>query len=297
MILKKPIKDLPPNYVPPGGQPFVVSGSAPKWNWESVAAHHKLPDVWKDLIEFNFPTVAHEKSLHDKCAATNWYLGERLKCVNKTADGKSYRFEGALNGTIYIPKAVTNDVGIQAARSVVTILRDPHLRSLDFVFGDVFLHSDFFERVREAILGGKMGIAVNKEGMAKGAEAEYDYTSAPPLFCLRYPVMLTPVQKSAVVHEAVHAISHLKGRDRESLLDEAVAYLTQAMYHRRLTGQRITDVGDKNHDFIYQAADEVAQLVLKGRPFGDAEVLKLRRAVQKVYDLETYRYSGYPIPK
>lgn len=296
MIIKKPVRDLPPNYVPPGGEPFVVSGSSPKWNWESVAAHHRLPDVWKDLIEFNFPTVAHETSLHDKCAAVNWYLGERLGCINKTTDGKSYRFEGALNGTVYIPKVVTNDVGVQAARSVMSVLVSPHLNSLNFVLGGVFVHPTFFHKVGRAILDAKMGIAVNPTGMDPGAEAEYDFASKPPMFRLRHADMLTAHQKSTIVHEAVHAVSHLKGRDREIMLDEAVAHLAQAVFHRSWTGRRVTNgVPGSAKDAIYQAADDVAQLVLKGRLLGDPELLSIQQQVVKVYDMGTYRYSAHPI--
>jgi hypothetical protein len=170
VVKKKPYYELPAGYVPPNSAPFIVSGSSPKWNWASVAAHHKLPDVWKDLIEFNFPTVAFEPTFQDKCAAVNWYLGERLKCVNTTLDGKNDRFEGAANGTIYIPKVVTNDVGRRAAKSVTSVLGD-HLNCLNFVLGGVSIHPTFFHQVRRAILDGKIGIEVNPAGMDPGSEA------------------------------------------------------------------------------------------------------------------------------
>lgn len=296
VVKKRPIRELSVGYIPTNSMPFPVSGSSPKWTWESVAAHHKLPDVWKDLIEFNFPTVAYEMNMQNKCAAVNWYLEERLGCVNTTLDGNNYRFEGAKRGTIYIPKVVTNDVGRRAARSVMNALGSPYMHTLDFVLGDVFVHPTFFHKVGRAILDGKIGITVSPAGMDPASEAEYDFTASPPMFRLRQADMLTAYQKSNIIHEAVHATSHLKGRDREILLDEAVAHLAQAIYHRKLTGRRVTNgVPGSSKDNAYAAADGVAQLVLKGHLLGAAEVLSIRKALAKLYPLGTYPYGAFPL--
>ncbi len=296
VVKKRPVRELAAGYVPPNSDPFTVSGSSPEWNWASVAAHHKLPDVWADLILFNFPTVAYETSLQNKCAAVNWYLEERLKCVNKTADGNNYRFVGALSGTIYIPKVVTNDVGRRAVQSVMSVLGSPYLHYLNFVLDDVFIHPTFFHKVGTAILDGKIGISVNPAGMDPGSEAEYAFTASPPMFRLRHADMLTAHQKSNIVHEAVHAVSHLKGRDRDILLDEAVAHLAQAIFHRKLTGRRVTNgVPGSAKDDAYKAADDVAQLVLKSQLLGEPESLSIRRALTSLYPLGKYSYSAYPL--
>ncbi len=234
-------------------------------------------------------------TIQHKCEAVNWYMEERVGCVNTSADGKNYRFEGATKGVVYIPKVVTNDVGRRAARSIMNVLGSPYLNYLDFVLDDLLVYPTFFHKVGQAILDGKIGISVNPAGMSPGAEAEYDYTASPPMFRIRYADMHTPLQKSAVVHEAVHAVNHLKGRDRDIPLDESAAYLAQSIFHRKMTGRRITD-SNPLHDGIYQAADDVAQLVLNRKLLGDPESLNIRRAVVKVYSLGTYRYSGYPLP-
>lgn len=104
MILKKkPLKELADPYVPANGERKYVAGSAPAMSWNSVASELGLVDVWKDLIEFNFPNVAYEKSHDDKCQAVNWLLETRVGCT-KSNDGKNYSFEGAKPGYIYVPK-------------------------------------------------------------------------------------------------------------------------------------------------------------------------------------------------
>jgi hypothetical protein len=299
VIKKKPVKELPVGYVPPGGEKINVSNPGPlgAWNWARVATHYKLPDVWADLILFNFPTVAYETSFRNKCAAVNWYLEERVGCVN-SADGQNYSFAGATIGDIYVPKVVTNDVGRRAFKSVMSVLGSPYLHYLNFVLDDVFIHPTFFHKVGTAILDGKIGISVNPPGMDPGSEAEYAFTASPPMFRLRHADMLSAHQKSNIVHEAVHAISHLKGRDRDILLDEAVAHLAQAIFHRKLTGRRVTNgVPGSVKDDAYKAADDVAQLVLKSRLLGEPESLSIRKALAPLYGLGTYRYSGYPMPK
>jgi hypothetical protein len=102
VLKKKPLMELPNPYVPAGGVQMYVGGSSPRWSWTSVAEELGLGDVWKDLIEFNFPSVGHEKSFNDKCKAVNWYLQERVGCTRST-DGNNYSFEGASPGYIYVP--------------------------------------------------------------------------------------------------------------------------------------------------------------------------------------------------
>jgi hypothetical protein len=102
VLKKKPVMELPNPFVPSGGVRMYVGGSSPQWSWTSVAEELGLGDVWKDLIEFNFPSVAHEKSFNDKCKAVNWYLEERVGCT-RTADGNNYSFEGANPGFIFVP--------------------------------------------------------------------------------------------------------------------------------------------------------------------------------------------------
>jgi hypothetical protein len=103
MILKKrPLVELPATFVPSSGELRYVAGS-PAPSWTSLASELGLKDVWKDLIEFNFPNVAHEQSLDDKCRAVNWLLETRVGC-SQSKDGKNYSFEGASPGFIYVPK-------------------------------------------------------------------------------------------------------------------------------------------------------------------------------------------------
>jgi hypothetical protein len=80
-----------------------VAGSSPALSWTSIASELGLKDVWKELIEYNFPNVTYEKSFDDKCRAVNWLLESRVGCT-KTNDGKNYSFEGADPGFIYVPK-------------------------------------------------------------------------------------------------------------------------------------------------------------------------------------------------
>jgi hypothetical protein len=302
VMKKKPVRDLPKGYVPSGGVKFDVSGTSPRWNWQTVAEKHGLKDVWKDLIEFNFPTVAYERDFQDKCAAVNWLLEDRVGCT-VSHDGKNYSFENARIGYIYVPTVVTNDVGVRAARSVLAVLGSPFVNDIDFILiskfnkSRMFIHPRFFRDVAHALLDGKMGIAVNPGGIDHHAEAEYDYTTSPPLFKLRYSQMETAFQKSAVIHEAVHAINHLKGTDRLSHFCESSAYLAQAIYHRRLTGRRVEYRQQPLVDDICRVADDMARKVLKRQQLEESDSQAIEQKVVLEHGLKTYRYSAYPIPK
>jgi len=103
VLKKKPLQELADPYVPPNGLRKYVAGSAPTLSWTSIASELGLKDVWKELIEFNFPNVAYEKSHDDKCRAVNWLLETRVGCT-KSNDGKNFSFEGASPGFIYLPK-------------------------------------------------------------------------------------------------------------------------------------------------------------------------------------------------
>lgn len=102
ILTKKPDVELSNAFVPPNGEKRYVA-SSPLQSWNSIASELSLPDVWKDLIEFNFPNVAHEKSFDDKCRAVNWLLEKRVGCTHSN-DGKNYSFAGANPGFIYVPK-------------------------------------------------------------------------------------------------------------------------------------------------------------------------------------------------
>ena len=81
-----------------------------------------------------------------------------------------------------------------------------------------------------AILDGKIGLAVNPGGIDFNAEAEYDYTVAPPMFNLRYSMMVTPFQKAAVMT--------LDGRG-EKATTGASPGLVQAWFARRSFAARL----------------------------------------------------------
>src|SRR5262245_55710625 len=102
VLKKKPLYELAEAYVPANGVRKYVGSSSPALSWTSIASEMGLKDVWKDLIEFNFPNVSHEKSHDDKCRAVNWLLETRVGCT-RSNDGKNYSFEGASPGFIYVP--------------------------------------------------------------------------------------------------------------------------------------------------------------------------------------------------
>lgn len=111
MVLKKaPLYELQNPYVPTDSERKYVGAASPPMSWTSVASELGLGDVWKDLIEFNFPNVAHEKSQDDKCRAVNWMLETRVGCT-LSKDGKNYSFAGANPGYIYVPKKKTSPTG------------------------------------------------------------------------------------------------------------------------------------------------------------------------------------------
>jgi hypothetical protein len=110
IMKKKPSLELNANFVPPNAEPRYVASGSPAPSWASLASELGLKDVWKDLIEFNFPNVAYEKTFDDKCRAVNWLLETRVGCTHSN-DGKNYSFAGANPGYIYVPKKAVTPKG------------------------------------------------------------------------------------------------------------------------------------------------------------------------------------------
>jgi hypothetical protein len=91
MIIKAPTKPLPSGYRPTGSQPYKVKDSD---TWWTLSVKSGVDPWW--LIQYNFETRDPGE--------VNWYLMNRVGCVNKTPNGKNFRFSSAAKpGIIYLP--------------------------------------------------------------------------------------------------------------------------------------------------------------------------------------------------
>jgi hypothetical protein len=97
-IEREPRDPLPSGYVPPGGIPYQVKDGD---DWATLASKAGIDNAWA-LIEYNFKTLSPSE--------VNWYLHNRVGCVQTTQDGKNWIFSsGAAPGKIHFPPKRKND--------------------------------------------------------------------------------------------------------------------------------------------------------------------------------------------
>ena len=116
------------------------------------------------------------------------------------------------------------------APRLAALLDTPAVREINFRFGHVHIRSAHFGVVSNALISGKLKVAIASGNLSADSDAEYDPGSN--TFEIPSPFMLdSKVGRGTAVHEATHAIAdHRKGTTAE-LSEEAAAFIAEAWYH------------------------------------------------------------------
>jgi hypothetical protein len=192
-------------------------------NWQTVASNWSV-DV-ADLIWFNFGTSDPRR--------INWYLHYYVGC-HKSNDGKNFSFRQADPGLIYIPPRnwrrpwtvplMNTHVAWILAPLVGHFPRTVSLSGLHITRGD-------FVAVVQAIRTGQINVML-KPTLPHPAEYVPSlvaaFAPANTLVLKSLPVS-DPLTRIFLVHEAVHAISDMKGQDIFIWQTEFFAYATSAL--------------------------------------------------------------------
>jgi hypothetical protein len=213
--IKAPANPVARNYTPANGRKYRVQIGD---SWTSLAATvGKTP--W-DLIRYNYPTLPPDLQLAAK--EVNWYLQHYVGCTMLTPDGRNYRFSPP--GEIWLPNAAVVLTPDQVARNLVlTILRDPVVRRMNFGVGFLIISATYYEDIAKAIEAGKI---VVKSNPALGHLAMY-YGGASPA---RIELSPTISDMGLIVHECTHAIFDMLKLTTNVEQSEGFGYLSQALY-------------------------------------------------------------------
>src|SRR4029453_2791905 len=214
--IKAPASPVSRTYTPTNGHKYPVQIGD---SWISLAATvGKSP--W-DLIRYNYPTLPADLQLAAK--EVNWYLEHYVGCTLVTPDGRNYRFSPP--GEIWLPNApaapLTPD---QIAQNLVlSILRDPVVRQMNFGVGFIIISATNYEDIAKAIEAGKI---VVKSNPALGHLAMY-YGAVTPA---RIEISPTITDMGLIIHECTHAIFDMLKLTTTVEQSEGFGYLSQALY-------------------------------------------------------------------
>ena len=160
----------------------------------------------------------------------NWYLQHYVGCTMLTPDGRNYRFSPP--GEIWLPNAAALLTPDQVAQKLVlTILRDPVVRRMNFGVGFLIISATYYEDIAKAIEAGKI---VVKSNPASGISRCTTAASARP----RIELSPTISDMGLIVHECTHAIFDMLKLTTNVEQSEGFGYLSQALYGQLKYGPR-----------------------------------------------------------
>jgi hypothetical protein len=203
------------NYTPPNGRkhPLVVGDS-----WISLATLVGV-SPW-DLIRYNYPLLPADAQRASK--EVNWYLQNYVRCTLLTPDNQNYRFSPP--GEIWLPNAAVALTPDQIATNLVlSTLRDPVIKQMNFGVGFLIIGSTYYEDIAKAIQAGKIVI---KSNPALSGLALYYGGSTPA----RIEISPTISDMGLIVHECTHAIFDMMKRTTNVEQSEGFGYISQALY-------------------------------------------------------------------
>jgi hypothetical protein len=213
--IKPPANLVPRNYTPSNGRKYPVQIGD---SWVSLAATVGMSS-W-DLIRYNYPRLPLDLQLAAK--EVNWYLENYVRCTMLTPDSRNYRFSPP--GEIWLPNAAAALTPDQVARNLVlSILRDPVVRRMNFGVGYLMISATYYEDIAKAIGAGKIVVKANP---ALGTLAVYHGGVTPALI----EVSPTISDMGLIVHECTHAIFDMLKLTTNVEQSEGFGYLSQALY-------------------------------------------------------------------
>jgi hypothetical protein len=213
--IKPPANLVPRNYTPANGRKYPVQIGD---SWVSLAATVGRSS-W-DLIRYNYPTLPLDLQLAAR--EVNWYLEHYVGCTMLTPDRRNYRFSPP--GEIWLPNAAAALTPDQVAQNLVlSILRDPVVRRMNFGVGFLIISATYYEDIAKAIEAGKVVVKANP---ALGHLAMY-YGAVSPA---RIELSPTISDMGLIIHECTHAIFDMLKLTTNVEQSEGFGYLSQALY-------------------------------------------------------------------
>lgn len=221
--IKAPASPVPRTYTPANGHKHPVRLGD---SWGSLAATVGK-SAW-ELIRYNYPTLPADLQLAAK--EVNWYLQNYVGCTLLTPDNRNYRFSPP--GEIWIPNVAAPPTPDQIAQTLVlSILRDPVVRRMNFGVGFLIISATNYEDIAKAIEAGKI---VVKSNPALGHLAMY-YGGVTPA---RIEISPTISDMGLIIHECTHAIFDMLKLTTNVEQSEGFGYLSQALYGQLKYGPR-----------------------------------------------------------
>ena len=213
--IKPPANLVPRNYTPANGRKYPVQIGD---SWVSLAATVGRSS-W-DSIRYNYPTLPLDLQLAAR--EVNWYLEHYVGCTMLTPDRRNYRFSPP--GEIWLPNAAAALTPDQVAQNLVlSILRDPVVRRMNFGVGFLIISATYYEDIAKAIEAGKVVVKANP---ALGHLAMY-YGAVSPA---RIELSPTISDMGLIIHECTHAIFDMLKLTTNVEQSEGFGYLSQALY-------------------------------------------------------------------
>lgn len=213
--IKTPINLVTRNYTPPNGHKYpLVMGDS----WTSLATRVGRPP-W-ELIRYNYPLIPADLQRASK--EVNWYLKNYVGCTLLTPDNQNYRFSPP--GEIWLPNAAVALTPDQVATNLVlSTLRDPAIKQMNFGVGFLIIPWTYYEEIAKAIEAGKIEVKVNP---SLTNLAKY-YGGVTPA---RIEVSPTISDMGLIVHECTHAIFDMLKLTTDVGQSEGFGYISQALY-------------------------------------------------------------------
>ncbi len=142
-----------------------------------------------------------------------------------------------------------------------------------------------YDKVASAIFNNQIGVDINY-----GYKSFAAYSSPANIFIFSRPMTLSMNDRSAIIHEATHAVNDIQGpKVISGLFDEVVAFIAEALFWRKRAGR------PKSQLEVYQVADQVAQSIISGDEVDDDIMQDLSSKVRQdpTYGPDTYGLSRY----
>jgi hypothetical protein len=166
--------------------------------------------------------------------------------------------------------------------TIVSVLRSPAARKIDFWFGPVHVNTWGLELVASALFRSLITCATGGLDPALQA-AKYNQIERTFHFAST-SVGKTTDEQSYIIHECVHAMIFLQGMSVADTHHEGAAYVAACLFLRYALGRSRGFVGTDSVALAYREADEIAGKIanIQGAAVANSDVWSLRNMVPLV---------------
>jgi hypothetical protein len=181
----------------------------------------------------------------------------------------------ALNGPTW--QSMKGDPLDELRLAIVEVLESPQINAIDFTLRSKRYQPGDFKPIKEFIRDRKIELDWNP---GAGDSAAYFHLKDKLETGFFKPT--TSLQKSVVVHEAVHAICDKRGSAMPVEEGEAVGHIAQCVYYRKLTGRHIREVTYAPTADVLTTAGNIAIDILAGRSIQSDDLTELYNRINRL---------------